>query len=134
MLKYSVVKTIPKDLGGPTKMNVTLEALNNYPDQSALFDRIKAERIAYIERICLSRPANQRFKKGWLNRLADFRFSPTMVCILALMFCLSSCKSIPSETMTVRGNKSNRTNDRRICFISKMLAFVKNFAPFEIRF
>jgi hypothetical protein len=46
------------------------------------------------EGTCLSRPANQRFKKGWLNRLADFRFFPTMVCILALMFCLSSCKSI----------------------------------------
>jgi hypothetical protein len=35
----------------------------------------------------------------------DFRFFPTMVCILALMFCLSRCKSI---TVTSKGAKINR--------------------------
>ncbi len=55
---------------------ITLAAVNNYPDQKELFDKIKAERIAYIECICLSRPANNKFKKGWFNRLNDFQYNP----------------------------------------------------------
>ncbi len=52
----------------------TLDAINNHPSQQDLFEQIKSEREAYIERICLERPANNRFKKGWLNRLNDLEF------------------------------------------------------------
>ena len=51
----------------------TLEAVNDR-DPEGLFNAIKAERIAFIDRICESRPANKRFKKGWLNRLNDIKF------------------------------------------------------------
>lgn len=51
----------------------TLEAVNDR-DPEELFNAIKAERIAFIDRICESRPANKRFKKGWLNRLNDIKF------------------------------------------------------------
>ena len=47
----------------------TLSALNNHPNPEELFNRLKSERIAYIERICKARPANNRFKSGswrWL--------------------------------------------------------------------
>ncbi len=53
--------------------NKTLAAINS-SNPKELFDKIKAERMAFIDRICESRPANNRFKKGWLNRLNDFKF------------------------------------------------------------
>ena len=73
----------------------TLAAINNYPDQQELFDRFKAERVAYIERICIARPANKRFKKGWLNRLNDIRFAYVLLAFF-LAACLSGCKSATS--------------------------------------
>ena len=74
----------------------TLAAINDYPDQQELFNRIKAERVAYIERICKSRPANSRFKKGWLNRLNDIKF--TLIMVLCLMTtCFTGCKSVASS-------------------------------------
>lgn len=53
---------------------ITLSAVNNYPDRKELFDKIVDERKLFIDRICASRPANQKFKKGWLNRLNDFKY------------------------------------------------------------
>ena len=53
---------------------ITLQALNEYPDYQQLFDAIKQERIAYIDRICQSRPANGRFCKGWLRRINSFSY------------------------------------------------------------
>ena len=46
----------------------TLTAVNSR-DPSVLFGHLKRERIAYIDRICTSRPANLRFRSGWLRRL-----------------------------------------------------------------
>ena len=34
-----------------------------------LFDTIKQERKDYIDSICQARPQNEKFKKGWLNRI-----------------------------------------------------------------
>lgn len=51
----------------------TIAALNSR-DPRELFDSIVKERIAFIDRICISRPANKKFKKGWLNRLNSIRF------------------------------------------------------------
>jgi len=73
----------------------TLAAINNYPDQQELFERFKTERVAYIERICASRPANRRFKKGWLNRLNDIKFAfAVLVCFF--LTCFLGCKSVAS--------------------------------------
>ena len=92
--------TIPQGVLGVVQDGVvgeiTLAAVNNYPAQQELFERIQAERVAYIERICTSRPANNRFKKGWLNRLNDIKWIP-----MALLFCfLLSCRTVKkTETL-----------------------------------
>lgn len=46
----------------------TLSAVNS-SDATTLFSKIKQERIAYIERICQSRPQNRKFRAGWLRRI-----------------------------------------------------------------
>lgn len=46
----------------------TLAAVNGM-EARALFEKLKKERIAYIRYICKMRPANAKFKKGWLNRV-----------------------------------------------------------------
>lgn len=48
--------------------NVTLSAINS-ASPLPLFGSIQSARKAYIERICAARPANQKFKKGWYNRI-----------------------------------------------------------------
>lgn len=51
----------------------TLAALNEQ-DPGSLFEAIKADRIKFIDEICKARPANEKFRKGWLNRINDFVF------------------------------------------------------------
>lgn len=51
----------------------TIAAVNAC-DPRVLFELIKQERRDFIERICVTRPANRRFRKGWLNRLNDLRY------------------------------------------------------------
>lgn len=48
----------------------TLAAVNSR-NPSALLDLLKRERISYIDRICASRPANLRFRTGWLRRINE---------------------------------------------------------------
>lgn len=48
--------------------NITLAAINSQ-SPLPLFGRIKQARLAYLERICNARPANNKFKRGWLNRI-----------------------------------------------------------------
>lgn len=68
---------IPQQVLGVTIDGVvgtkTIAALNAQ-NPKVLFDKIMKERIAFIDRICVSRPANGKFKKGWLNRLNAIRF------------------------------------------------------------
>ena len=52
----------------------TIEAINSYPVQKELFEKIKQERIDFIDRIVANRPTNKKFKRGWLNRLNDIKF------------------------------------------------------------
>lgn len=54
--------------------NKTLAAVNEYKDQFKLFQMIRNERTDFIDRICVSRPTNNKFKKGWLNRINDLKF------------------------------------------------------------
>ena len=46
----------------------------NARDGRQLFDLLKAEKKAYFERICVSRPANRKFLKGWLRRLDSMNY------------------------------------------------------------
>lgn len=48
----------------------TLAAVNAH-NASSLFSQMKRERIAYIDRICHSRPQNKKYRQGWLNRIND---------------------------------------------------------------
>jgi len=40
------------------------------------------------------KPANKRFKKGWLNRLNDIQFM-SFILVFFLLTCFASCKSVP---------------------------------------
>lgn len=51
----------------------TLKALNEY-EPKELFERLKQDRIDFIDEICKARPANEKFRKGWLNRINDIKF------------------------------------------------------------
>lgn len=68
---------IPQRILGVTSDGIvgakTLNALNSYPDQAELYEKIYQERIAFIDRICISRPQNKKFRKGWLNRINDIK-------------------------------------------------------------
>lgn len=67
----TAVKEVQKVLGVESDGivgNITLSAINSY-SPLPLFGVIQQTRIAYIERICISRPTNIKFKNGWLNRI-----------------------------------------------------------------
>jgi lysozyme family protein len=51
----------------------TIAAINS---RSALpmFGMIKEIRTMYIDEICRKRPANEKFRKGWMNRLNDLMY------------------------------------------------------------
>lgn len=53
----------------------TISAINNYPNQKELFDKLWDRRKQHFTAIANSRPGNKKFLKGWLNRLNDFKFS-----------------------------------------------------------
>ena len=46
----------------------TLYAVNAH-NPAELFESLKEERIAYTNHICQSRPANAKFRSGWLRRI-----------------------------------------------------------------
>lgn len=51
----------------------TLGALNSR-EPKELFDELKQDRIEFIDYICKARPTNNKFRKGWMNRLNDLKF------------------------------------------------------------
>jgi len=77
----------------------TLGRLNSYPDPEGLFEKIKQARRAYLNMICIDRPENKRFLKGWLNRLNDFRWIPMTLLFCALLSCRSALKT---ETLNAK--------------------------------
>ena len=73
--KYGI--TIPQRILG-VKIDgvvgpITLRAINE-ADPKLLWEKIFEARRKYIDDICKSRPANNRFKKGWLNRLNALKY------------------------------------------------------------
>lgn len=53
----------------------TLAALNAQ-DPMELFFRIKNDRIRFINEICAANPSQNRFRKGWINRIEDLKYEP----------------------------------------------------------
>lgn len=46
----------------------TIAALNSaHPDR--VFEAIKADRAKFIDEICKARPKNEKYRKGWMNRI-----------------------------------------------------------------
>jgi len=91
--------TIPQGILGVEADGIvgeqTLHRLNAYPDTPGLFEKIKQVRRAFLNMICVNRPENRRFLKGWLNRLNDFRWIP-----MALLFgILLSCRTVKKTEM-----------------------------------
>jgi len=82
----------------------TLRAVNDYPDPEGLFDKIKQVRRAYLNMICIDRPANKRFLKGWLNRLNDFKWIPMAMLFCILLSCGTTKKTeVKGERYKVKG-------------------------------
>lgn len=51
----------------------TIAALNTaYPDR--LFEAIKADRAKFINEICKARPKNEKYRKGWMNRINAIKY------------------------------------------------------------
>ena len=68
---------LPQQLLGVTADGVagaqTIAAVNA-SEPRTLFDNIKARRVEYINNIILKTPTNERFRKGWMNRLDALKF------------------------------------------------------------
>lgn len=54
---------------------ITIEKVNSYLPQAELFREIQQARFDFVDRICKSRSANEKFRKGWNNRIEAFKFS-----------------------------------------------------------
>lgn len=96
---------IPQRLLGVTPDGIaggqTLTALNGHASPKELFGEIKQAREDYINDICIKRPANHRFKKGWLNRLADFQWTGILLMAFAFVGCRTHRMTV-SEKMTTQ--------------------------------
>lgn len=68
---------IPQRLLGVTVDGIvgpkTIAAVNARNPRE-LFDMIKIARFDFIEDICRKRPANNKFKRGWMNRINDIAY------------------------------------------------------------
>lgn len=67
----TAVKEIQKVLGVKSDGvigNITLSAINSH-SPLPLFGLIQQTRKDYIDRICKARPVNQKYRKGWMNRI-----------------------------------------------------------------
>lgn len=53
----------------------TLQTIND-ANQQSLFNAIYTARVNFLKGIVRNNPSQERFIKGWLNRLADFKFAP----------------------------------------------------------
>lgn len=51
----------------------TLAAVNA-ADPMTLFFQIKNDRVKYIDERCKKRPVNEKYRKGWMNRLNDIDY------------------------------------------------------------
>jgi lysozyme family protein len=52
----------------------TIAAINNYPNQKELFQKLWNRRKKHFEDIVKKNPSQKVFLKGWLNRLSAFKW------------------------------------------------------------
>lgn len=52
----------------------TLAAINDYPNQKELFEKLWQRRKEHFEGIVKKDPTQKVFLRGWLNRLNDFKY------------------------------------------------------------
>jgi len=75
--KWGII--IPQRLLGVTADGIvgpkTLAAVNGQ-DPEGFFWSIFDARVKYIDDICKRTPTNERFRRGWMNRLNDLKFQP----------------------------------------------------------
>lgn len=64
---------VPDD-GVVNSNGITLKMINAAPAEN-LFKTIQEERRRFVENLCKTDPTQNRFKKGWLNRINSFTFS-----------------------------------------------------------
>lgn len=72
----TAVKEVQKVLGVESDGiigNITLTAINSW-SPLPLFGQIQQARLNYLERICIARPANRKFEKGWVRRVRSLQF------------------------------------------------------------
>lgn len=53
--------------------NISLTAINSH-SPLPLFGKMKQDRIKFINEICEKRPANEKYRKGWMKRINSFQF------------------------------------------------------------
>lgn len=72
-IKYpqQVLGVVADGLVGPK----TIAAINNYPNQKELFEKLWNRRKKHFEAIVKNNPTQQKFLKGWLRRLSDFKWN-----------------------------------------------------------
>ena len=51
----------------------TIAAINA-ADPRKLFDAIKTDRAKFIDEICKARPKNEKYRKGWMNRINAIKY------------------------------------------------------------
>ena len=51
----------------------TIAALNA-ADPKKLFDAIKSDRAKFIDEICKARPKNEKYRRGWMNRINAIKY------------------------------------------------------------
>ena len=51
----------------------TITALNAM-DAATLFKMIKADRAKFIDEICKARPKNEKYRRGWMNRINAIKY------------------------------------------------------------
>lgn len=73
---FTAVKELQQELGLKADGiigNITLAELNSR-SPLPLFGLIQQTRLAYLDRICKARPSNQKFMRGWNNRVKSLQF------------------------------------------------------------
>ncbi|MPN03556.1 hypothetical protein SDC9_150787 [bioreactor metagenome] len=70
---------------------------------------IKMSRIFQVERLCKAHPVKKCFKRGWLNRIADFRYK-ALILLLCISLCGGGCKSTRLLNATTNELVGNQTS------------------------
>ncbi len=90
----------------------TLRAINSYPNQEKLHLQIKTARIYFIDKLCEIEAKNNKFKRGWKNRISDFSYTPLLLLFLLLGLLSPGCRSASVATQEIAA-ESVATSENR---------------------